>query len=62
MAKNIKLESNVLTVSKNESFKDQKVITGLDEIRDKEFNEGKTITVTLEELETLKNYRWLIWQ
>ncbi|MBK6914470.1 MAG: hypothetical protein IPJ03_17615 [Ignavibacteriales bacterium] len=62
MAKNTKLELNVLTVSKDDSFKDHKVVTGLDETRDKEFNEGKTIEVTLEEFEKIKHYRWLKWQ
>lgn len=62
MAKSTKSESSVLTVSKDKSFEDHKVVTGLDEARDKEFNEGKTITVTAKELETLKNYRWLKWQ
>jgi hypothetical protein len=62
MAKNTKLESSVLTVSKEPSYKENKIVTGLDETRDKEFNEGKTIEVTPEELDKIKNYRWLKWQ
>lgn len=62
MAKNTNVKSNVLTVSKSDSYKEHKVITGLDELRDKTFNEGGAIEVTAEELEKIKHYRWLIWQ
>ena len=48
-----------ITISKAKSYKDHKIILGLDKEREKKFNKGDKITVTQEELETIGKYRWM---
>jgi hypothetical protein len=51
----------LITIKKKTGYEDHQCLTGLDEIRDKDFNAGKEIGVTLEELNTLSHYTgsWL---
>ena len=59
------IESNV-TICKNESHKDNKIILPIDEERQNAFNEGKSIEVTEEELKAIQathpmgKHRWLV--
>lgn len=52
------LKSGV-TISKSASFKDHTCILGLDKKREKEFNSGKSIEVTKDELNKIGSFRWL---
>ena len=57
MAKKESIESTV-TISKEKSYKDHKIILPIDAERTAKFNKGETIEVTEEELKTIKG-RWL---
>ena len=54
-----KEQKSGLTISKAEGYKDMKIILGLDEKRDKEFNSGKKVEVTKDELNKIGTPRWL---
>lgn len=48
-----------LSISKAEGYKDMKIILGLDDKREKEFNSGKKIEVSKDELLKIGKHRWL---
>ena len=48
-----------LSISKHSGYKDMKIILGLDDKREKEFNLMKTIEVSKDELLRIGKHRWL---
>lgn len=59
--KTIEIESsNTLTINRTMNYEGHRIVLkGIDEKRTKEFNEGKTIEVTTEELNAIGEHRWL---
>ena len=56
-----KESQSILGISKATSYTGlQIILNGIDEVRQQEFNAGKTIEVTEEELKQIGNHRWLI--
>ena len=58
MAKKEELKSQ-LVIYKTEGYKNHKIILGLDKSRTIDFNDGKEISVTEEELKAIGKHRWL---
>ena len=51
-------KNNEFRISK-QGYEEHKIILGLDEAREKQFNEGKPIGVSSEELKAIGEHRWL---
>ncbi len=58
MAEKKELKST-LSISKAKSYKDIRIILGLDTKREKDFNAMKKIEVTKDELNKIGEHRWL---
>ena len=61
MAKNKETISSALIISKEQSYKELKILlAGIDKEREAKFNSGEKIEVTKEELNEIGEHRWLI--
>lgn len=48
-----------MIIYKKDSYKEHKCNIGIDDLRTKEFNEGKEIKVTIEEFQQIANLRFI---
>ncbi len=53
-------EETVYLICKSENYKDSYIILSLDALRSDNFNSGKKIEVTKQELNEIGSHRWLI--
>jgi hypothetical protein len=53
-------KKEIYIVSKKEDYKAMKCLTGLDEQREKDFNDMKEIEISFDELNRMKYFNWCV--